>query len=481
MIRAHPLDGVVAARQLRQDHPRRADGRRQRRHPRDRRHRRPDAQRPLPRPQHRLGHGRLPQLHRGTAGRDPRPPRTSPRLEGSMSRSAGHCMTMGTASTMACLTEALGMPLPGGAAIPAVDARRVRARRGVRRPRRRHSPSDDLRPGADHDARGLRERHPHQRRHRRLHQRRRPPPRHRRTASECRSHSTTSTRLGRRTPAAHRHDARRAAFSWRTSAYAGGLPARHRRTPRRLHRDALTVTGRTLVDELRARSSTTARSSAPWTDPCSPPARGTAVLRGNLAPERRRHQARPPPTRSCSATPRPALVFDSLEDYLAVADDPDLRRHGRHRPHRPQHRPQGLPRHARGRQLPAPEEAAGRRRRATWSASPTPACAAPPSAPASCTSRPRPPSAARSPSYARGTYRTLDVPARRLDVLVEDAELERRRSEWQPPAPPADARLDLPLHPARHPGRHRRGPRLPGRRQRLRPAPPSVLRACHEY
>lgn len=32
----------------------------------------------------------------------------------------------------------------------------------------------------------------------------------------------------------------------------------------------------------------------------------------------------------------------------------------------------------------------------------------------------------------------LDVPARRLDVLVEDAELERRRSEWQPPAPPAD-------------------------------------------
>jgi L-arabonate dehydrase len=41
-----------------------------------------------------------------------------------MSRSHGHCMTMGTASTMACTTEALGLTLPGGAAIPAVDARR---------------------------------------------------------------------------------------------------------------------------------------------------------------------------------------------------------------------------------------------------------------------------------------------------------------------------------------------------------------------
>lgn len=44
--------------------------------------------------------------------------------ESSMSRSRGHCMTMGTASTMASMAEALGMGLPGNAAIPAVDARR---------------------------------------------------------------------------------------------------------------------------------------------------------------------------------------------------------------------------------------------------------------------------------------------------------------------------------------------------------------------
>ncbi|MDP9066257.1 MAG: dihydroxy-acid dehydratase, partial [Pseudomonadota bacterium] len=44
--------------------------------------------------------------------------------EACMHRSHGTCMTMGTASTMACLVEALGMSLPGNGAIPAVDARR---------------------------------------------------------------------------------------------------------------------------------------------------------------------------------------------------------------------------------------------------------------------------------------------------------------------------------------------------------------------
>lgn len=44
--------------------------------------------------------------------------------ESCMNRSKGHCMTMGTASTMASMVEALGISLPGNAAIPAVDARR---------------------------------------------------------------------------------------------------------------------------------------------------------------------------------------------------------------------------------------------------------------------------------------------------------------------------------------------------------------------
>lgn len=45
--------------------------------------------------------------------------------EAGMSRSKGVCMTMGTASTMASLTEAMGMALPTNAALPAVDARRM--------------------------------------------------------------------------------------------------------------------------------------------------------------------------------------------------------------------------------------------------------------------------------------------------------------------------------------------------------------------
>jgi L-arabonate dehydrase len=44
--------------------------------------------------------------------------------EQAMSRSSGTCNTMGTASTMASMAEALGMALSGNAAIPAVDSRR---------------------------------------------------------------------------------------------------------------------------------------------------------------------------------------------------------------------------------------------------------------------------------------------------------------------------------------------------------------------
>jgi dihydroxy-acid dehydratase len=45
--------------------------------------------------------------------------------ETGMSRSNGHCNTMGTATTMGCIAEALGLSLPGTAAIPAVDSRRL--------------------------------------------------------------------------------------------------------------------------------------------------------------------------------------------------------------------------------------------------------------------------------------------------------------------------------------------------------------------
>ena len=110
-----------------------------------------------------------------------------------MSRSRGHCMTMGTASTMACMTEALGMQLPGAAAVPAVDSRRyalaqAAGRRIVamveRGPTavRRCSPGDAFE-NAD----------PGQRRHRRLHQRGRPPARDRRPPRRPAVAGATST------------------------------------------------------------------------------------------------------------------------------------------------------------------------------------------------------------------------------------------------------------------------------------------------
>ena len=90
-----------------------------------------------------------------------------------MSRSSGTCNTMGTASTMASMAEALGMALSGNAAIPAVDSRRrvmaqMTGRRIVQMVK------DDLKP-SDVMTRGVRERHPHQWRHRRLDQRGHPP------------------------------------------------------------------------------------------------------------------------------------------------------------------------------------------------------------------------------------------------------------------------------------------------------------------
>src|SRR5216684_3538037 len=46
-------------------------------------------------------------------------------VEGCLSRSSGHCMVMGTASTMAAMAEVLGLALPGNAAIPGPDSRRL--------------------------------------------------------------------------------------------------------------------------------------------------------------------------------------------------------------------------------------------------------------------------------------------------------------------------------------------------------------------
>src|SRR5262249_34993880 len=78
-------------------------------------------------------------------------------MEGCISRSPGHCMTMGTASTMTSVAEALGMMLPGCASIPAPDSRRqamaeASGRRIVEMVKEKLHPSRILTPAAFENA-----------------------------------------------------------------------------------------------------------------------------------------------------------------------------------------------------------------------------------------------------------------------------------------------------------------------------------------
>ena len=97
-----------------------------------------------------------------------------------MSRSAGHCNVMGTASTMNSMAEALGMSLPGCAAIPAADSRRkvIAQLTGRRAVQMVHGGPAHLQ---DPQAREFPQRGARQRRARRLDQRGDPPDRDRRT------------------------------------------------------------------------------------------------------------------------------------------------------------------------------------------------------------------------------------------------------------------------------------------------------------
>ena len=177
-IRANPIDGVVLLVGCDKTTPALLMGAASCDLPTHRGLRRADAQRPLPRPDHRLGHPCLEVLAKMCKAGE-MTLEDFMEAEAGMSRSAGHCMTMGTASTMASMVEALGIGLPDNAAIPAVDSRRyvlahLAGRRIVEMVQRGSAHVEDP------DARGLRERDPRQRRHRRLDQRGRPSARDRR-------------------------------------------------------------------------------------------------------------------------------------------------------------------------------------------------------------------------------------------------------------------------------------------------------------
>lgn len=241
------------------------------------------------------------------------------RSESSMIRSRGHCNTMGTASTMGLLAEVLGTTLPGTAGIPAPDSRLLvqaheTGRLAVEMVTEQRRPSTVLSPGSFTNAI---------------------------VALAALGGSTNAVvhllaiagrlgipltlddfdRIGAGVPLLV--DLQPAGRHLMEDLYrAGGLLAVLREVRDLLDPDALTVTGRPLVDHLADADVWDRAVIRPRDAPLQPDA-GIVVLRGNLAPNGA--IIKPAAATSELLTHRGrALVFDSVEDFAARIDDPDL-------------------------------------------------------------------------------------------------------------------------------------------------------------
>ena len=240
--------------------------------------------------------------------------------ETGMARSCGHCMTMGTASTMACLAEALGMQLPGSAAWPGADSRRIRTAQQAGQ-RIVELATSELRPSRILTRQAFENAI---------------------VVNAAIGGSTNAVihllaiagRLGiplsledfdvlaRRVPTlVNLMPSGR--YLMEDFCYAGGLPAVMRELGDLLHTAHVGVTGRTLADTVAAAECWNRDVIRPVADPLQPPGSGTAVLRGNLCPDGaviKQSAASPHLLRHRGQ----ALVFDSIEDYHRAAADPDL-------------------------------------------------------------------------------------------------------------------------------------------------------------
>jgi len=239
--------------------------------------------------------------------------------ESCMSRSAGHCMTMGTASTMASMVEALGMGLPTNAAIPAVDSRRrVLARLAGRR----------IVAMVDEDLRVSKIL----------------------TKEAFENAVMVNGAIGGSTNAvvhllaiAGRVGVKLSLDDWDRLGrdvpclvnlmpsgkylmedfyYAGGLPVVIREIGKHIHKGALTVNGETIWDNVKDAVNYNEAVITPLGKPFKPQG-GIAVLRGNLAPNGA-------VLKPSAATPKlmkhkgRALVFEDIDDLNRRIDDPKL-------------------------------------------------------------------------------------------------------------------------------------------------------------
>jgi dihydroxy-acid dehydratase len=240
--------------------------------------------------------------------------------ESGMARSCGHCMTMGTASTMACLAETLGMQLPGSAAWPGPDSRRQltamqAGQRAVTLAREKIRPSQIMTREAFENAIRV---------------------------NAAIGGSTNAVihllaiagRLGVPLRLDEFDELARPVptlvnlmpsgkFLMEDFCYAGGVPAVMAELKDLLHTDHVSVTGRTLAENIAGAQCWNREVIRTVAEPLQPPGSGTAVLRGNLcpggavikqsaaSPHLLRHRGR-------------ALVFDSIEEYHEAAVRPDL-------------------------------------------------------------------------------------------------------------------------------------------------------------
>ena len=360
-------------------------------------------------------------------------------VSGQLAPTAGTCMVMGTASTMACVTEALGMMLPGGACIPAVQADRLRhaeagGARAVAMAAENLTPDQVMTPKAFSNALrvllalggstnglihlaavagrlGIRVDH---------------------GAFDAMSRQTPVLVDLKPSGQHYMEDLQR----------AGGLVTLLRQLKPLLHLDCLTVTGRTLGEEIAAaRPGWPQDVVRPIDDPLFEQG-GLAVLRGNLAPGGAVIKQSGASRELLVHTGR-AVVFESLADLAARIDDPDLevtaddvlvlRNAG----------PRGAPGMPEAGYIPIPRKLArqGVRDMVRISDARTSGTAFGTIVLHVC------PESALGGPLARvktGDDIRLDVPNRRLELLVDEAELDRRKAS--PPTEPPHSRGYKHLH-----------------------------------
>jgi dihydroxy-acid dehydratase len=239
--------------------------------------------------------------------------------ESGMSRSAGTCNTMGTASTMSAIVEALGMSLPNNSALPAVDARRrvlahVSGNRIVQLIKDDVKPSDILTREAFENAILM----------------------HAAIGGSTNAVVHLLALAGRVGVPLDLHDFDHLArevpllvnlmpsgkYLMEDLCYAGGIPAVMKELDGVFHAGAVTVSGQT-QGEIAEAAAVWNRAVIGTREAPIGPSSGVWVLKGNLAPDGA--ILKPSAATPALLTHRgKAVVFEDIEDYHARIDDPDL-------------------------------------------------------------------------------------------------------------------------------------------------------------